>query len=243
MTNSQQKKENTIKQKIYQGAAAAWPVFLGYIPLGLAFGVIARNAGLDPWQIGLMSILLFAGSAQFIAISMLSAGAGPASIIITTLAVNLRHFLMSSSLSLYLGRVRKKLLSLFAYGITDETFAVNLIKFRSGTWSFANALTVNHVSNVSWVASTVIGGFAGEFIPEGAFGIDYALVAMFIGLLAMQLRGRKYIVTALFAGFLAVIFSLVLPGNLYIIAASMLAATGGVVVLRKIRQVKNSNNA
>jgi 4-azaleucine resistance transporter AzlC len=177
------------------------------------------------------------GSAQFIAVSMLAAGANPASIIITTFAVNLRHFLMSSSLSVYLGKVSKKLLSLFAYGVTDETFAVNLIKFREGRWNFTKALVVNHVSNFSWVASTIVGGYAGEFIPEGAFGIDYALVAMFIGLLVMQLRGRKYILTALCSGIMAVFFSIVLPGNLYIIVSSMLAATGGVVILKKIRQV------
>ncbi|MDD2471601.1 MAG: AzlC family ABC transporter permease [Dehalococcoidales bacterium] len=237
MTDPQLDKKQSIRQEISQGAAAAWPVFLGYIPLGLACGVIARNIGLEPWQIGLMSVLLFAGSAQFIAVSMLAAGANPASIIITTFAVNLRHFLMSSSLSVYLGKVSKKLLSLFAYGVTDETFAVNLIKFREGRWNFTKALVVNHVSNFSWVASTIVGGYAGEFIPEGAFGIDYALVAMFIGLLVMQLRGRKYILTALCSGIMAVFFSIVLPGNLYIIVSSMLAATGGVVILKKIRQV------
>ncbi|MDD2252493.1 MAG: AzlC family ABC transporter permease [Dehalococcoidales bacterium] len=243
MTESQRASQDNIRQNISRGAGAAWPVFLGYIPLGLAFGVIARNAGLQPWQIGIMSVALFAGSAQFIAASMLSAGAGFASIIITTLAVNLRHFLMSSSLSVYLGNVSKRLLSLFAYGVTDETFAVNLIKFRGGSWSFSSALTVNHVSNFSWVASTIAGGYVGEFIPEGAFGIDYALVAMFIGLLSMQLRGRKYVLTALCSGVLAVVFSLLLPGNFYIMAASMAAATGGVLILRKIRQVAQNERA
>ena len=243
MAELQQKKGAIFKQEILPGAVAAWPIFLGYIPLGLAFGVIARNAGLEPWQIGLMSILVFGGSAQFIAISMLSGGAGMASIIITTFAVNLRHLLMSSSLSVYLDRVNRKWLSLFAYGITDETFAVNLINFRKGNWTFGRALTLNHVSNFSWIASTVIGGYAGEFIPEGAFGIDYALVAMFIGLLAMQMKGRKYVLTALFAGLLAVIFEMLLPGNLNVIFASMLSATGAMLVLKKIRQVKNSERA
>lgn len=243
MAKTQKEKDNILNNAVLPGAAAAWPIFLGYIPLGLAFGVIAWNAGLEPWQIGLMSVMLFAGSAQFIAISMLAAGANMASIIITTFAVNLRHVLMSSSLSLHLNETSRKRLALFAYGVTDETFAVNLINFRKGGWNFSRALTLNHVSNFSWVASTIVGGYAGEFIPEGAFGIDYALVAMFIGLLAMQMKGRKYVLTALFAGALAVIFSLILPGNLYIIAASMLSATGGMLVLRKIRQVKNSERA
>jgi len=224
-----------LKTGIYQGIVAAWPVCLGFVPIGLAFGVIAQKAGLQPYQIGLMSLLVFAGSAQFIAVSMLAGGAGAVSIILTTFAVNLRHFLMSSSLAVYMGGTRKWLLSLFAYGITDESFALNLSRFKTGNWGITQALTVNHVSNFFWIASTMAGGFAGEFIPEGAFGIDYALPAMFIGLLAMQLKGRRYIVTAILAGILAVVFAMILPGNFYIIAASMLAALGGVLINRRLQ--------
>jgi len=224
-----------VKSGIYQGIAAAWPVCLGYVPIGLAFGVIAQKAGLQPYQIGLMSLVVFAGSAQFIAVSMLAGGAGAVSIILTTFAVNLRHFLMSSSLAIYMGGTRRRLLSLFAYGITDESFAINFSRFRQGGWGLVQALTVNHVSNFFWIAGTVAGGFAGEFIPEGAFGIDYALPAMFIGLLVMQLRGRRYTVTAILAGVLAVLFAMILPGNFYIIAASMLAAFGGVLINRRLK--------
>ncbi len=225
---------------ILQGLIAAWPVCLGYVPIGLAFGVIAQQAGLTPLHIGIMSVFVFAGSAQFIAVSMMAGGAGIASIILTTFAVNFRHFLMSSSLALYLGGARKKLISLFAYGVTDESFAVNLSRFRQGNWNINRALVVNHTTNFFWVAGTIVGGFVGQFIPEGKFGIDYALVAMFIGLLAMQLNGKKYVLTALLAGFLAVFLSMLLPGNLYIVASSVLAASAGVLVLRKIRQVRHN---
>jgi len=224
-----------VKTGICQGIIAAWPVCLGYVPIGLAFGVIAQKAGLQPYQIGLMSMVVFAGSAQFIAVSMLAGGAGAVSIILTTFVVNLRHFLISSSLAIYMGGTRKWLLSLFAYGITDESFALNLSRFKQGNWGITQALTVNHVSNFCWITATVAGGFAGEFIPAGAFGIDYALPAMFIGLLVMQLKGRRYIVTAVLAGTLAVIFAMILPGNFYIITASMLAALGGVLINRRLK--------
>lgn len=95
------------RSDIIQGLITAWPIWLGYIPLGLAFGVIAQNAGLHPLQIGLMSLLVFVGSLRFIAVSMLLSGAGAASIIFTTFAVNLRHFVMSSSLALYLGELTR----------------------------------------------------------------------------------------------------------------------------------------
>ncbi|MCK4535106.1 MAG: AzlC family ABC transporter permease, partial [Syntrophobacterales bacterium] len=84
---------------IKDGVIGAWPICLGYLAIGLAFGVIAQKAGFHPVEIGLMSLLVYAGSAQFIAVSMLSAGAGIVPIVITTFTINLRHMLMSSSLS------------------------------------------------------------------------------------------------------------------------------------------------
>jgi 4-azaleucine resistance transporter AzlC len=220
---------------VVRGLAAAWPICLGYIPIGLAFGVLAEKAGLTPLEIGLMSVFVFAGSAQFIAVSMLSSGAAAASIIITTFVVNLRHLLMSSSLAVFLGKVGRKGLTLFAYGVTDESFAVNYSKFKNSDWSLIPALIVNHTTNLIWVISTILGGFFGQFIPSQGFGIDYALVAMFICLLVIQLRGRLYVVVALIAGIVAVLLSLLLPGNLYIVLASIIAASAGVFIKRWIK--------
>lgn len=222
---------------IVQGLISAWPICLGYIPVGLALGVIAQKAGLHPLEIGFMSLLVFAGSAQFIAVSMLSTGAGAASIIFATFAVNLRHLLMSSSLALHLGNASKRILSLFAYGVTDESFGVNISKFRYENWDIKRALVVNHATNITWVTSTIIGGYGGQLIPAGAFGIDYALTAMFIGLLVIQLKGRKYVMTAVIAGALAIILSLALPGYSYIVLASVVAATVGVVLSKRVKWV------
>lgn len=88
---------------VASGAAAAWPICLGYFPIGLAFGVVAQKAGITPVEIGLMSCLVYAGSAQFIAVSMLASGAGTFAVILTTFTINLRHLLMSSALSVHLG--------------------------------------------------------------------------------------------------------------------------------------------
>lgn len=213
------------KTSILQGLSAAWPICLGYIPIGLAFGVLAQKAGLYPIEIMLMSILVFAGSSQFIAVSMLSTGAGALSIILTTFAVNLRHLLMSSSLAVFLGDATHRKLTLFAYGVTDESFAVNHTRFSQKIWSLDKALVVNHTANITWVVSSIIGGYGGRFIHAGAFGIDYALTAMFICLLIFQLKGRFYVITAVIAGSAAVILSLIIPGSSYIILASIFAAT------------------
>jgi len=224
------KDKNHIGGSLFEGLSASWPVCLGYIPIGIAFGVLAQKAGFNPVETGLMSLLVFAGGSQFIAVSMFSAGAGAISIIATAFVVNLRHLLMSSSLSRFLGRSGGKKLFAFAYGITDESFAVNLSKFKSGDWDINRALVVNFSANIMWILSTVAGGYGGQFIRPHSFGMDYALIAMFICLLVFQLRGRVYVITALVAGISAVPLALWLPGNSYIIIASVIAAGAGVFI-------------
>ena len=221
---------------LLEGVAAAWPICLGYVPIGLAFGVLAQKAGLRPLEIGLMSVLVFAGSSQFIGISMLATGAAPGAIILTTFMVNLRHLLMSSALAVFMGGAARRWLALFAYGVTDESFAINFVRFKEGRWDLPRALTLNHTANLTWILSTVAGGYSGQFVPPGALGIDYALVAMFICLLVFQLRGRVYALTGILSGALAVGLALLMPGNAYIILASALGAGLG-VFLKKGRHV------
>lgn len=217
----------------YSGMAAAWPICLGYAPIGLAFGVLAQKAGLTPLEIGLMSVIVFAGSSQFIAVSMLSAGASMVSIVATAFIVNLRHFLMSSALAVYLKNSDMKKLTFFSYGVTDESFAVNLTRFRESDWDLNSALVTNFTANITWLITTVLGGFSGQFIPAHAFGIDYALVGMFICLLVFQIRGLIYVITAVIAGIFAVFLSMIIPGNSYIVIASMTAAAIGVVLKKR----------
>jgi 4-azaleucine resistance transporter AzlC len=213
---------------LFDGLMASGPICLGYIPIGLALGVLSQKAGFTPLETGLMSLFVFAGSSQFIAVSMFSAGAGAFSIIATAFVVNLRHFLMSSSLSLFLGHAERKKLFAFAYGITDESFAVNIAKFKDGDWDINRALVVNFSANIIWILSTVAGGYGGQFIKPHSFGMDYALTAMFICLLIFQIKGRIYIFTALVSGISAVLLSVWIPGNSYIVIASVIAAGVGV---------------
>ncbi len=220
-----------LRKAVSQGILAAWPICLGYVPIGLALGLLAQKAGLGPFEIGLMSFFVFAGSSQFIAVSMIAAGAAPLAIIMTTFVVNLRHLLMSSSLSLYCRNNGRTLLSFYAYGITDESFAVNQSLFKQGNWGIYQALTVNQASNLVWIIATICGGFFGRFVPSNAFGIDYALIAMFICLLVFQLKGMIYVVVAVIAGGGAVFLSLLIPGNIYVVLASVVAATIGLFIL------------
>lgn len=230
-------KENQTLE-LNQAAAAAWPICLGYLPIGLALGVLAQQAGIPWWAVTMMSVLVFAGSAQFICVAMLAAKASIPAVILATFIINLRHILMSSALAIYLSGVSRQFLALYAYSITDESFAVNMTRFREGNWSRWNALFVNHLANAVWIIATTTGALVGEFVPQGAFGIDYALNGMFICLLVFQLRGRIYLLTCLAAATISVAWYLLIPGDTYIVGASVSAATLGYIVQRRHRRKK-----
>ncbi|MDT8420750.1 MAG: AzlC family ABC transporter permease [Desulfuromonadales bacterium] len=234
MTSNQTERSQTLRQ----GAAAAWPICLGYLPVGLALGMLAQQAGLPWWAVAMMSVMVFAGSAQFICVAMLAANASLPAIILTTFVVNLRHTLMSSALAVYLAGVNRRFLVLYSYGITDESFAVNMTRFRSGDWSRWQALTVNQLANSVWILATVTGALVGQLVPRGAFGIDYALTGMFICLLVFQLQGRIYVLTGLLSAAIAVAWYLLVPGDSYIVGASVSAATLGFLLKRRYRRQK-----
>ena len=218
------------------GLAAAWPICLGFFPIGLSLGVLAQKGGLAPWQMAAMSLLVFAGGSQFIAIAMLGTGATPLAIVSTVFMVNLRHLLMSSALAVHFPGVSRRFLALFAYGVTDESFAVNMTRFNKGGWDRRSALTLNHATNAVWVVTSVTGVFLGQLLPPGVAGVDYALTGMFICLLVFQLRSPIFTVTALIAAVCSLLAYLWLPGNAYVIVASCLAATAGLVLKRALRK-------
>ena len=106
------------------GVQAAIPIVLGYLPVGMAFGVLARRAGLSPSEAVLMSLVVYAGASQFLAVEMLSQGLLGLPVVLATFFINLRHLLMSSTLAPRLQGVRLPLLGLLAGQLTDESFAV-----------------------------------------------------------------------------------------------------------------------
>jgi len=218
------------------GVKAGAPVMLGYLPIGFAFGVLARAAGLSVAETGLMSLLVYAGSSQFIGTGLLAAGVAAPSIIATTFLVNLRHLLMSTALVPSLRHNAPWQNTLLAYGITDETFAVNtaILQGRPATPGFIAGLHIS--AHACWVASSVVGALAGQLVGDtNALGLDFALPAMFVGLLMPNLRGEdrkaRYGAAAV-AALVAVAIIVAFPGTSWsIIIATIIAATVGVLLV------------
>jgi len=218
------------------GVRAAVPVVLGYLPIGFAFGVLARTGGLSVLEIALMSLLVYAGSAQFIGAGMLAAGDPAGAIVSTTFLVNLRHLLMSAALAPSFRGIRPAVGALLGFELTDETFAVATAHLQgrpADPWWMAG---LNLTSQATWVLASVAGGIFGEAIPDTrALGLDFALSAMFVALLVLQLgspedrRGRRVrLGVALAAGVLTVAAGLLIPGRWNVILAAVVAAALGV---------------
>lgn len=218
-----------------QALRAAWtqvlPVVLGYLPIGFAYGILARQSGLSTANTLIMSLLVYAGSAQLIAVSLFAAGVSPLSVIFTTLIVNLRHLLMSAALAPYLKHWRKVLIPLFSFELTDETFALHSVAFPDHGAQPSQTLLINVIAQSAWVAGTLLGVFAGNLITDvRPFGLDYALAGMFAALLVFQIKNARMALIALLAGALSIFLLISGAGQWNVILATVIAATCGVFI-------------
>lgn len=216
-----------------QGLASAAPIMMGYFPVGFAFGVLAAAAGLSISDSAAMSLFVYAGSAQLISVGLIEGGAGPFTLAATVFLVNLRHLLMSAYLAPYLSKLKRRQQMLFCYQLTDETFAVHSAQFRCGGASpTAHLIALNMASQAAWVGSTLVGAWVSGRLPIDikVFGLDYALPAMFIALLVMQLENRQRISVSLLAAALSLFLYLAGLKHWHIILAALTAATVGVLV-------------
>lgn len=219
------------KNTIVSGFKKSIPVIIGYVPIGISYGILALNTDLSPLLIVSMSIFVFAGSSQLIAVNMLTAQAAIIPIIMTTFLVNLRHILMSASLSLHFKKTPSKLLPLIGFVVTDESFALGntLIEERENKGLFF--LSLGFSAYLGWVLSSLIGVLIGRYILNFEIPvIDFVLPAMFIILLIMQIRDKMDVVVSIIAAILSIVFFFIFPGNWNIIVATLSAAVIGVIV-------------
>ncbi len=215
------------------GVAQALPLVFGYVPVGFAFGVLAQKAGLSTANALLLSLIVYAGSSQLIAVGLFAAGVPAASIILTTFVVNLRHLLMSAALAPYFKHWRKPEQAAFAFELTDETFAIHSSRFAeldpSAVPPRGPTFALNVTAHVTWVCATALGIVAGQLVTDvRPLALDYALPAMFIGLLMFQLKSRVHVVVALVTGGLAVVLLLAGLEQWHVLAAAVIGATLGV---------------
>lgn len=224
------------EESFFQGVKDCIPTLLGYLSIGFAAGVVGKTSGLSIAEITLMSTLVYAGSAQFIIAGMIAAQGSAASIIFTVFFVNLRHLLLSAALSPYFRHLTPLKNVLIGTLLTDETFGVAINQTVNKKWISEKWMHgLNVTAYVNWIVANVAGAFLGQWITNPQkFGLDFALPAMFIGLLVLLMVSRtKYaadIIVAISAVIIVVGVSLVTSASVGVIVATMIAATIGMVV-------------
>lgn len=169
------------------GIAEAWPVAIGLVPLGLAFGVLVTQTGFAWWWTPVFSILVYAGSMEFLAIGLVMAHTGLLGSAVTAFMVNFRHIFYGltfprdvigarpggSRVLRWLGRAYS------TYALTDEAYAIASARPPGMPLRGARLLTIQLFCQLSWVVSGIVGALAGRGLPEGLVGFEFALTALF----------------------------------------------------------------
>jgi len=206
------------------GIQAGVSIAIGYMPVALTFGLLAKSTGLTVMETVLMSIVVFAGAAQYISLSLMAVGTGALEIILTTFIVNIRHFLMSASLNEKMEEDHPVKKALYAFGITDETFSVAAVKEGSVSTGYMAGTII--VAYSSWVVFSGIGHVIGASLPETLQeSMSVALYAMFIGLLVPSMKKhKKVVILATLAAIFNSILTPILSTGWAIVSATLASA-------------------
>lgn len=205
------------------------PITAGIVPFGLTCGIMGRTAGFSAFEITFMSMTVFAGAAQFMAIAMINSGIINWGVIVfTTFLINLRHLLMGASLSPYLFKQPRILQYLLAFSMTDESYALTINRIEKKGYDLYYQLGVSFFLYIIWTSSTFLGAVLYQNIPNPLeWGLDFVIPLTFLVLLVPRLANRNALLVALVSALTAVLGALYLPGKWYIILAAVAASIAG----------------
>lgn len=185
------------------------PLILAAIPFGVIYGALGQATELSFWAVLAMSIFVFAGSAQFIAVGLLAAGTSWPVIVLTTFFVNFRHLLYAANLLPHIKSYGQGVRIPMAFLLTDESFAVasNYLSQNGDrpnfSWYYFGAALFMYLN---WQVCTIVGLYIGQSIPDMAsWGLDMAMVVAFIGIVVPCLHNRATLACAIVAGGLSLI--------------------------------------
>lgn len=206
------------------------PLWLGVAPFGLAYAVIARDAGLSVVETQALSLFVFAGASQVSAVGLFARGAGGLEIVLTTFLLNVRHVLYGVSLARQVELTpRERLVT--AFFLTDEAYGVSIARSAR---SFRFVLGAELSLFLSWNIATFAGALLGGVIPDPErLGVDFVFPVAFLALLVPLLRRRADVIVAIVAGTLAWALAKGLPGGLPVLGAGVAGALLGAFLTRR----------
>ncbi|MBU1341959.1 MAG: AzlC family ABC transporter permease [Proteobacteria bacterium] len=216
-------------RQVQDAFKAGIPIFIGYVPAAIAFGILSKGCEITLLECFLFSAVVFAGASQFIALNLLMTGMGPGGIILTTLLVNFRHFLMSAYLSTRMGKIAKRYIFLIAFGVTDEVFSV--LSFKKGHLSKTFVFILQLSAYSAWVSGTLAGYILGGFLPQVLTkSMGVALYALLLAILLPEIKkSRKALMLTIASGALnTLLIKLdILPTGWTIIVCILVIALAG----------------
>ena len=217
------------KKQFLSGLKASVPVILGFLPIALAFAVMAKQAGFGIGETTLMSAAVLAGAAQMMSTGMVAQGAGIIAIVFATFILNLRHLIMSTCVMSRMKPCSPWLRLLASFGVTDESFAVFTTESEENAdvWFFLGLVLGSYSA---WVMGSLLGALFSSLLPERlSMSLAVALYAMFIALLLPNLKGNvKLLILALLTAGLNTVFCRFIASSWALIAATLLGAFIGV---------------
>jgi len=237
------------KIELIAGSKAAFPLIVGGIPFGILFGTLAPSSGLSVWATMAMSLIVFAGSAQFIVLALIAIQAPLEVILLTTFVVNLRHLLYATALVPHVSHLSLPLRSLLAFGLTDETFA-NMSQRYLPSSPLGNDHTYAHffylgsmfTFYVSWSLATATGLILGNIIPDmTSWGLEFAMSVTFIGMVIPYLK-TKAMLSATFCAAISSLYFSFLPNKLGLIVSALIGVVAGLLVIYFEKMNLNQRN-
>jgi len=221
------------RAEFWRGVRDTVPLEVGGIPFGIIFGAVAVSAGLSPAATLAMSAFVFAGSSQFIAAGLVGQHVAIPFIIITTFVVNLRHALYSATLGPHMRYLSQRWLIVLGFWLTDESFALVIARYNAPDdsphkhWYMLGSEVSMYIM---WFTCTLIGVIAGQAIPDASgWGLEFAMVVTFTGLVVPMLKDRPMVVAAVVAGITALLAN-GLENKLGLMLGALLGVAVGLVV-------------
>lgn len=199
------------------------PIGLGYIPLGLAFGLFAVSQGFEWWMATVTAVIVYSGAMEFIAVGLITGGASVATTAVTAFFVSFRHIFYGLSVSLR--NVSSPLAKIYAmHALTDEAYAV-LSQPRARAFSGGRVLGISLLCQVYWVVGTTAGALLGEQLPWDLSWLGFTLTALFVVLSIDAMKSAAYPGRLAFIAVGAITLAyLIHPGAMMVIAMIVYAS-------------------
>lgn len=238
MTADSSSRPDSVRDAFLAGARACLPVAVSVAAYGLVWGVLARTAGLSALEVVMMSTLVFAGAAQFVALDLWTSTPATlpvGALILAAFIVNLRYLLLTATLRPLYPRDNLWRGAASMYLVTDENWAMTVSAMARGQGSVAFLMGGGVLAWISWLCTNLVGYGLGSAIDDPArWGLDFAFTATFLALLLGMWRGRSDLLPWLVAAFVAIATAYFVDGNWHILSGGLAGSfVGGFLETRR----------